>query len=63
MVVDICRKLSSPSKVLSQIASFIAFEEAIYPASIDKITMVGCFLENYETALLVTLNTKLPMEH
>jgi len=63
MVVDICRKLSSPNKVLSQIAFFVAFKETIYFASTDKVAMVGCFLEDYKTVLLVTLNTKPPIEY
>ena len=63
MVVDTCRKLSSPSKVLSQIAFFVAFKETIYSASTDKVAMVGCFLEDHKTVLLVISNTKPPMEY
>jgi len=63
IVTDTCRKLSSLSKVLSQIASFIAFEEAIYSALTDKVVMVGYFLEDHKTILLAILNTKPLMEH
>jgi len=58
MVVDICRKLSSPRKVLSQIVFFIVFEEAIYFTLTNKVATVGCFLEDYEIVLPATLNTK-----
>jgi len=63
IVVDTCGKLSSLSKVLSQIIFFIAFKEAIYSASTDKVAIVSYFLEDHEIALLVTLNTKPLIEY
>ena len=62
IVVDIYGKLSSLSKVLSQIVSFIVFKEAIYSASTDKVATVGCVLEDHKIALPATSNTKPPME-
>jgi hypothetical protein len=43
-------KLSSFNKFLNHIAWVVAFELAIYSASIDDRATVGCFLDDHTTA-------------
>ena len=41
-------------------AFFIVFEDIIYPALTNKIAIVGCFFDDYNTELLATSNKKPP---
>jgi len=49
IVVFVWVKLSSSSKVQSQMASLVAVANAIYLASTDEVTTVPCFFEDQDT--------------
>ena len=52
-----CKKLSSVNRFCSQIACVVAFELAIYSASVEEGATVGCFFEDQATALPLMRNT------
>ena len=63
MVADICLNPISSSSTRSHIASFAAFDAAIYSDSTVDNAMVGCFFDDQATLLPVTSNTKPPIDH
>ena len=47
-VVDVCGKLRSARSIQSQMASFVAFMEAMYSALMVESATVGCFFDDQE---------------
>ena len=52
IVAAVGEKLSSVRRVHSHIASLVAFADAIYSVSTNKVAMVCCFLEDHKIKLL-----------
>ena len=62
IVAAFCWNLKSFSNAGSQIASFAAFDAAIYSASTVERATVGCFLDDHETGLPAIVKTNPPTE-
>jgi len=62
IVVIVEGKSSSVRRVHSHIASLVAFADIIYSTSINKVTIVCCFLENHKIELPATSKMNLEIE-
>ena len=63
MVADICLNPISSISIQSHMASFVAFDAAIYSNSTVDNAMVDCFFDDQATLLLAISNMKLLIDH
>ena len=63
VIADTCLNPISSSRVQSQIASFVAFDVAMYSDSTVDSATVGCFFDDHATLLPAMSKINPPIDH